>query len=669
MRRGRSGRGGHQAGAAVSQADRLARQVQDHQPLPVVARLDPGAPVGLRPQESRKTVNEPLAPGFLHVFPPTCYRCPFGKTYPECGITCATIVEDVVEMEDPATVAAILVEPIGHTGGVIDPPEEYLPILRDICDRHNILLIFDEIITGIGRTGRMFAAETFGVTPDVVCIAKGLSGGYAPLSAMICRRPIADAFWGPIADQPRVCRGPHFRGQSRSRAPPGSPCCARSSTATCSAMPGPRANGCGPASRRWRESTPVIGDVRGKGLFQAIEFVRDRATKARFPDAAAIGAQVGRRALANGLLCRFDPHWIAFGPPLVVTAEEIDEMVAILDRSLGEVLAEVDRTASDRELTAMRRMVPYVRARTRLLMYLRFAGTCLWEFRWPLVVFTLLVLIGGLILHRYYGHDHLTFARACHAVFLMIFLESSLEFPDEWYLQPLFFMLPVLGLGAVADSLVRLAYLVFTRKQNLPEWNRMLASLCRNHFVVIGVGKVGYQVIRAAARAARECGGDRDGRRLAAPERAFRQGRSGDPGKRQDGSVLEQAGVRQASAVIVTTSDDLTNLDAAITARDLNRECQDRDPAIRRDAGDEGRWCILDADDLDVAGSRPGLHRRGDRAEDLPGISARRPVCPLHRHDHLPDRSAGGRERRRTPDRQADQYRHAARGERRERQP
>ena len=162
--------------------------------------------------KSRKTVNEPLAPGFLHVFPPTCYRCPFGKTYPDCGITCATIVEDVIEMEDPATVAAILVEPIGHTGGVIDPPEEYLPILREICDRHNILLIFDEIITGIGRTGRMFAAETFGVTPDVLCIAKGLSGGYAPLSAMICRRPIADAFWGPIAENPGFVEGHTFEG-------------------------------------------------------------------------------------------------------------------------------------------------------------------------------------------------------------------------------------------------------------------------------------------------------------------------------------------------------------------------------------------------------------------------------------------------------------------------
>src|SRR4051794_12092517 len=162
--------------------------------------------------KSRRSVNEPLAPGFLHVFPPTCYRCPYGKTYPGCGITCASIVGDVIDMEDADTVAAVMVEPIGHTGGIIDPPEEYLPILREVCDRHNILLIFDEIITGIGRTGRLFAAETFGVTPDVLCVAKSLGGGYAPLSAMICRRAIADAFWGPAAENPGFVEGHTFEG-------------------------------------------------------------------------------------------------------------------------------------------------------------------------------------------------------------------------------------------------------------------------------------------------------------------------------------------------------------------------------------------------------------------------------------------------------------------------
>jgi adenosylmethionine-8-amino-7-oxononanoate aminotransferase len=294
--------------------------------------------------KSRKTVNEPLAPGFVHVFPPTCYRCPFGKTYPTCELTCATLIDQVIDMEDPATVAALLVEPIGHTGGVIDPPDEYLPILREICDKHNILLIFDEIITGIGRTGRMFAAETFGVTPDVLLVAKGLSGGYAPLSALICRRPIADAFWGPLDRNPGFVEGHTFEGNPIA--------CAAGIAVLREILERDllaNARTQGERLRRGFEALArkyvVIGDIRGKGLFQAIEFVRDRPTRARFPDEMALGVKVGRRALANGLLCRFDPHWIAFGPPLVVTADEIDEMLAVLDRSLGEVWAEADGAA------------------------------------------------------------------------------------------------------------------------------------------------------------------------------------------------------------------------------------------------------------------------------------------------------------------------------------
>ncbi|MDB5348808.1 MAG: putative aminotransferase [Planctomycetota bacterium] len=285
--------------------------------------------------KGRKTVNEPLAPGFLHVFPPTCYRCPFGKTYPDCGITCATIIGDMIEMEDPSTVAAIMVEPIGHTGGVIDPPAEYLPILREICDRYNVLLIFDEIITGIGRTGRMFAAETFGVIPDVLCIAKGLGGGYAPLSAMICRESIADAFWGPIETNPGFVEGHTFEGNPIS--------CAAGLAVLAEILErdlltNVRVQGdhLRAGLERLAARYDVIGDIRGKGLFQAIEFVSDRATKARIPD--GFGIKVGKCALERGLLCRFDPHWIALGPPLIVTSGQIDEMVAILEASLLDVL-------------------------------------------------------------------------------------------------------------------------------------------------------------------------------------------------------------------------------------------------------------------------------------------------------------------------------------------
>ena len=106
-----------------------------------------------------------------------------------------------------------MVEPIGHTGGIIDPPDEYLPILREICDRHDILLIFDEIITGMGRTGGMFAAETFGVVPDILCVAKGMSGGYAP--ALGHDLPEADRrpLLGADRREPRVRRGAHLRGE------------------------------------------------------------------------------------------------------------------------------------------------------------------------------------------------------------------------------------------------------------------------------------------------------------------------------------------------------------------------------------------------------------------------------------------------------------------------
>jgi voltage-gated potassium channel len=218
----------------------------------------------------------------------------------------------------------------------------------------------------------------------------------------------------------------------------------------------------------------------------------------------------------------------------------------------------------------MRRMVPYVRAPARFLIYLRFARYLLHEFRWPLIVFTLLVVTGGAILHLFYHKADLSIAQACHAVFLLIFLESSIDFPDEWYLQPLFFMLPIVGLGAIADSVVRLAYLVFTRKQNLPEWNRMLASLCRNHFVVIGVGKVGYQVIKQLLEMRETVVAIEMASESPLLGELFDKGVPVVQGNARLASVLEQAGVRKARSVIISTSDDLTNLDAAITARDLN---------------------------------------------------------------------------------------------------
>ena len=284
---------------------------------------------------ARRVGTEPLAGGFVKVFPPTCYRCPFGKEYPSCDVTCATLIEDVIKLEGPETVAAIMVEPIGHTGGVIDPPDEYLPILREICDRHDVLLIFDEIITGIGRTGEMFAADTFGVVPDMLCVGKALASGYALIMAVLMRQPVAEAFWGDPKENPGLVSG-HTQE--------GNPTACAAALATLAEIE--ERDLCANARRvgeRLRQGLEglcrhgIIGDIRGKGLFYGIEFVKDLETKEKFTE--AVGTRIGKRALELGMLIRYDQHWIAIGPPLIITDDHADEIVAILDQSIADVVA------------------------------------------------------------------------------------------------------------------------------------------------------------------------------------------------------------------------------------------------------------------------------------------------------------------------------------------
>lgn len=293
------------------------------------------ASLALSGLSARKTVNEPLPAGFIHVFPPTCYRCPFGKEYPSCDITCATLIEDVILQEDPDTVAAVVVEPIGHTGGIIDPPDEYLPLLREFCDRHNVLLVFDEIINGAGRTGEFFAAETLGVVPDLLCLGKGISGGFAPLAALLCRQHVADAFWGDPAENPGFVEGHTFEGN---------PLACAAGLATLEEIVDNdlcgNARAMGQRLRSGletlRDQYGIIGDIRGRGLFLGIELVKDVETKEQFDP--PIGQAIGKAALQRGLLMRFDPHWLAFGPALNVTENEIDEILRRLNDSMASVL-------------------------------------------------------------------------------------------------------------------------------------------------------------------------------------------------------------------------------------------------------------------------------------------------------------------------------------------
>jgi len=129
-----------------------------------------------------------------------------------CEPVAARSVEDVIVAEDPNTIAAVIVEPIGNTGGIITPTVEYFQMLRDICTRRNVLLIFDEIITGIAKTGNMFAAQTYGVTPDILCLGKGISNGALPLAAMMTREDLATSFDGEQTDAKFFAHGHTFAG-------------------------------------------------------------------------------------------------------------------------------------------------------------------------------------------------------------------------------------------------------------------------------------------------------------------------------------------------------------------------------------------------------------------------------------------------------------------------
>ncbi|MDG6926473.1 MAG: aspartate aminotransferase family protein [Nitrososphaerota archaeon] len=288
----------------------------------------------------RKTPFEPFGPGYVKVFPPTCYRCPYGLNYPECDVLCASIVEKVVKEEDPHTVAAFMVEPIGNTGGIITPPPEYFRILREICDKYNIVLIFDEVITGFGRTGEWFAAQTFGTTPDIICMGKGISSGYTPMGGLAISDRIAKAFLGSGDQNLEFAHGNTFGGN---------PLSAAIALANIQEMkerdlPAKAKKRGAQVWQRLEEMKElgVVGDIRGKGLLVGVEFVRDPKTKKQFPESMKFGSLVGKKALQKGLVLRFDPHWIAFAPPLIISEEETDKMMDIFEESLRETLASVN---------------------------------------------------------------------------------------------------------------------------------------------------------------------------------------------------------------------------------------------------------------------------------------------------------------------------------------
>lgn len=270
----------------------------------------------------------PLLPGFLQIEPPYCYRCPYGQRYPDCGLPCATALEQIIQSESPDTIAAFILEPVLGVFGMVAPPSGYYDVVGETCKKYGVILIADEVSTGFGRTGRLFASEEWAYTPDILCLGKGISSGYLPLSATLATGAIYE----------------HFRGEDRyfehGCSASGHPVCAAVGLANIDIIVGERlaenARHTGELLRSrllaLQEERELIGDVRGRGLMVGVELVKDRRTKEpvgdremweRTADMAALGMVVWHMRNALGLL-----------PPLTIDTSTAESMVKVLDKAL-----------------------------------------------------------------------------------------------------------------------------------------------------------------------------------------------------------------------------------------------------------------------------------------------------------------------------------------------
>ena len=285
-----------------------------------------------------KTDYEPLLAGCFHGPQPNPYRCEYGGTTPEeCAELCANAIEDIIKFQGPETVAAVIAEPVSSPMGAVVPGPNYWPMLREICDRHGVLLIADEVINGFGRTGKMFACEHWDITPDIMTVAKGITSGYIPMGGAIVRKPIADSF---VGSQKAAFRHVITFG--------GHPAAAAASLKNLEIMEGEGMveNSAQMGAylldglKELKEKHTMIGDARGLGLMCAVEMVIDRETKEYFPTEAELGSRLTQAFSENGLILS-GGNAINIAPPLCITRGEVDELLGAMDRAIGQTSREL----------------------------------------------------------------------------------------------------------------------------------------------------------------------------------------------------------------------------------------------------------------------------------------------------------------------------------------
>ena len=267
---------------------------------------------------------EPALPGVVHFLDPYCYRCPFGWTKETCHRECISHVEEIIQYEGPDHIAAIIMEGVTGSNGLIVPPDDYWPRIRQICDKYGILLISDEVMSGWGRTGKWFAVDNWNVVPDMITTAKGVTSGYVPLGVVIVTEKIADYF----EDKMLWC-GLTYSGHPLA-------CAAGLATIETYEVDGLLENALtvgshlGHRLEQIKQNHASVGDVRYIGLFSALEIVKNKKTKQPIDPLTETG-----KYLRNHGLFTFIFHNILFVvPPLCITTSQIDEGLAIIEDSL-----------------------------------------------------------------------------------------------------------------------------------------------------------------------------------------------------------------------------------------------------------------------------------------------------------------------------------------------
>lgn len=283
-----------------------------------------------------RSAYEPLLPGFFQVESPFLYRNPFTQDPEALGRMCAALLEREIEYQGPKTVAAFMAEPIQGAGGVIVPPANYWPLVREICDRHGVLLISDEVVTGFGRPGTLSGARLWGVKPDIMCFAKGINAGYVPLGATMWNDRVAAA-WENADPLAPIMHGYTYSGHALA--------CAAANATLKIVMEEDLPHNAAVEGEyllaqlaHLPERYRFVGDVRGKGLMAAIEFVKDRDAKTPYGTGDTLPRRVFEIGLEEGLLLRLaGPSRIVLSPPLVITRAENDFMIHAFQRTLDRV--------------------------------------------------------------------------------------------------------------------------------------------------------------------------------------------------------------------------------------------------------------------------------------------------------------------------------------------